>query len=62
MKESKILNVIPQLRNLNEEKVDFILKAVNSCALVQQLEKLDNLDNTNKVNELLGADNNNLIN
>jgi hypothetical protein len=62
MKESKILNAIPQLRNLDEEKVDFILKAVNSCALVQQLESLENLTDIDQIDGLLGSNKKSLIN
>ncbi|WP_185748272.1 hypothetical protein [Metaclostridioides mangenotii] len=40
MKDNKILLVIPKLQNLDEERVDLIVNAINSCTIVQNLEKL----------------------
>lgn len=38
MKENKILNAIPRMRFLSEERLDFVLEALDHCEFVQDLE------------------------
>ncbi len=57
MKEEKILRALPQLQNLDEERVDLIVNAINSCTIVQDLEKLKvPTDYTQRLDSVLGKE------
>jgi len=58
MKDNKILLVIPKLQNLDEERVDLIVNAINSCTIVQDLEKLKvPMDYTQRLEHVLRKEN-----
>ncbi|WP_024621107.1 hypothetical protein [Metaclostridioides mangenotii] len=58
MKEGKILRALSKLQNLDEERVDLIVNAINSCTIVQDLEKLKvPMDYTQRLEHVLRKEN-----
>lgn len=42
MNSEKILNTIPKLQKLNDEELDLITSAINSCLAVKALQQVRN--------------------